>query len=111
MELAAKAKEAVNIPILAGGRMNEADIAEKAVRDGKIDAVVLGRAALADPEYPNKVLAGHTEKNRPCIACSGASLLLNEKEDLYPLWWDTIQKPVEAFLDRYDFSGKPAQKW
>ena len=70
VELAAKAKEAVNIPILAGGRMNEADIAENAIRDGKIDAVVLGRAALADPEYPNKVLAGHTEKIRPCIACN-----------------------------------------
>lgn len=70
VELAAKAKEAVNIPILAGGRMNEADIAEKAIRDGKIDAVVLGRAALADSEYPNKVLTGHTEKIRPCIACN-----------------------------------------
>lgn len=70
VELAAKAKEAVNIPILAGGRMNEADIAENAIRGGKIDAVVLGRAALADPEYPNKVLTGHTEKIRPCIACN-----------------------------------------
>lgn len=70
VELAAKAKEAVNIPILAGGRMNDPDIAEAAVRDGKIDAVVLGRAALADPEYPNKVLTGHTEKIRPCIACN-----------------------------------------
>ena len=50
--------------------MNEADIAERAIRDGKIDAVVLGRAALADPEYPNKVLTGHTEKIRPCIACN-----------------------------------------
>lgn len=70
VELAAEAKKAVNIPILAGGRMNDADIAEAAIRDGKIDAVVLGRAALADPEYPNKVLTGHTEKIRPCIACN-----------------------------------------
>ncbi len=36
----------------------------------KIDVVVLGRAALADPEYPNKVMSGHTEKIRPCIACN-----------------------------------------
>jgi len=70
VELAAKAKEAVNIPILAGGRMNDADIAEAAIRDDKIDAVVMGRAALADPEYPNKVLSGHTDKIRPCIACN-----------------------------------------
>lgn len=70
VEMAAKAKEAVNIPILAGGRMNAPDIAEAAIRDGKIDAVVMGRAALADPEYPNKVLTGHTERIRPCIACN-----------------------------------------
>ena len=70
VDLAAKAKEAVSIPILAGGRMNDPDIAEAAIRDGKIDAVVLGRAALADPEYPNKVLTGHTKKIRPCIACN-----------------------------------------
>ena len=70
VELAEKAKEAVNIPILAGGRMNDPDIAEAAIRDGKIDAVVMGRAALADPEYPNKVLTGHTDRIRPCIACN-----------------------------------------
>ena len=70
VDLAAKAKEAVQIPILAGGRMNDPDIAEAAIRDGKIDAVVMGRAALADPEYPNKVLTGHPERIRPCIACN-----------------------------------------
>ena len=25
---------------------------------------------------------------------------------VFPLWWDTISKPVGAFLYRYDFSGK-----
>lgn len=25
---------------------------------------------------------------------------------VFPLWWNTIPKPVEAFLNRYDFSGK-----
>ena len=70
VELAAKAKAAVSIPILLGGRMNDPDIGEAAIRDEKIDAVVLGRPALADPEYPNKVLTGHTEKIRPCIACN-----------------------------------------
>lgn len=70
VELAAKAKAAVRIPILLGGRMNDPEIGETAIRDGKIDAVVLGRPALADPEYPNKVLTGHVEKIRPCIACN-----------------------------------------
>ncbi len=25
---------------------------------------------------------------------------------VFPLWWNTILKPVEAFLNSYDFSGK-----
>lgn len=74
VELAARAKKAVVIPILAGGRMNDPFIAEKAVCEGKIDAVVLGRAALADPAYPNKVLSGHPDEIRPCIACNQGCL-------------------------------------
>lgn len=70
VELAEKAKAAVRIPILAGGRMNDPDIAEAAIRNGKIDAVVMGRQALADPEYPNKVLTGNIERIRPCIGCN-----------------------------------------
>lgn len=72
--LAEQAKKAVGIPILAGGRMNDPVIAEKAVCDARIDAVVLGRAALADPDYPNKVLSGHPEAIRPCIACNQGCL-------------------------------------
>ena len=68
--LAAKAKEAVSIPILAGGRMQDYDKAAEAVEKGEIDAVGLGRASLADPDYPNKVIAGEVEKIRPCIGCN-----------------------------------------
>lgn len=70
VDLAAKAKEAVKIPILAGGRMNDPEIAEMAIQSGKIDAIVIGRAALADPDYPNKTLSGNTDRIRPCIACN-----------------------------------------
>ncbi len=68
--LAAEAKKAVSIPIIAGGRMQDYDLACKAVSEGEIDAVGLGRASLADPDYPNKVIAGEVEKIRPCIGCN-----------------------------------------
>lgn len=88
VELAAKAKEVVNIPILAGGRMDDPDIAEAAIREGKIDAVVLGRASLADPQYPNKVLTGHTKKIRPCIACNqGCITRLQQGKQPTPWPW------------------------
>ena len=68
--LAAKAKAVTNIPIIAGGRMQDYDLAKEAIEKGEIDAVGLGRPSLADPEYPNKVMSGQTEKIRPCIGCN-----------------------------------------
>ena len=70
LDLAAQAKGLVDIPILCGGRMNDPDLAAQAVREGKIDAVVLGRPSLADPAYPQKVAMGQPEDIRPCIGCN-----------------------------------------
>ena len=68
--LAAKAKAAVKIPVIAGGRMQNYDLAAEAIEKGEIDAVGLGRPSLADPDYPHKVIAGEVEKIRPCIGCN-----------------------------------------
>ena len=68
--LAAAAKKVVKIPVLAGGRMQDYDLAAEAVEKGEIDAVGLGRPSLAEPNYPNKVIAGETDKIRPCIGCN-----------------------------------------
>ncbi len=70
VELAAKATAAVSIPTMGAGRMDDAAIAEKAVAEGALTAVSLARQSLADPSYPNKVLSGHEEQVRPCIACN-----------------------------------------
>lgn len=69
LPLAAKAKEAVNIPVILSNRMNDPDLAESAIAEGKIDAICLGRAALADPHFPRKVAKGCVEDIRPCLAC------------------------------------------
>ena len=70
LDLAAQAKQAVQIPILCGGRMNDPDLAAEAIRAGKIDGVVLGRPSLADPDYPQKVFQDRTQDIRPCIGCN-----------------------------------------
>lgn len=68
--LAAKCKNAVNIPVLCGGsRMNDPYMNEAAIADGLIDGVVLGRPSLADPDYGQKLEVGKPEKIRPCIGC------------------------------------------
>ena len=69
-DMAARCKAAVNIPIICGGRMNDAAACAKAIEEGKFDAVMLGRPGIADAEYPNKAIAGEIEKIRPCLGCN-----------------------------------------
>lgn len=66
---AAFIKEAVSIPVFCAGRMEDPDISSKAVAEGKIDGVAIGRQLLADGGYCAKVRDGKIEDIRPCIAC------------------------------------------
>ena len=70
VELAAEAKRAVSIPIICGSRMGDPAVAEKAIEEGMIDAVALGRPSIADPDLPRKVEEGHSRRIRPCISCN-----------------------------------------
>ncbi len=64
-------KKVVNIPVvLAGGRLNDPELTEKAIAEGKIDGVVYGRQSMADPHYPKKIEMGRPDKIRPCIGCN-----------------------------------------
>lgn len=74
-EFAAQASAAVSIPVLAAGRMNDWELDEEGVEKGMFAAVVLARPALADPDLPNKILSGHPEEVRPCLACNMGCLL------------------------------------
>ncbi|MFV0412282.1 MAG: FAD-dependent oxidoreductase [Oscillospiraceae bacterium] len=64
----------VPVPIVGVGKLGYPDIAEKALRDGDCDMVMLGRPLLADPEWPNKAYAGRVKDIRPCIGCQEGCL-------------------------------------
>lgn len=63
-------KNFVDVPVLTHGRLGDVQKAEAVLRNGVCDAVVIGRGLLADPDLPNKVMAGHPEDIRPCISCN-----------------------------------------
>lgn len=69
LPLLEQATKAVSIPVIGCERMNDWDTVEQAIADGKIDAIGLGRPALADPQLVNKLAMGKPEKIRPCLAC------------------------------------------
>jgi 2,4-dienoyl-CoA reductase (NADPH2) len=66
---AAAVRQAVDVPVIAVGRIHDVVRAEQVLADGRADFVAMGRPLLADPELPAKVAAGTPERIRPCISC------------------------------------------
>ena len=63
-------KKAVKIPVLGHGKLNDPDVAEKAVTEGCLDFAGLAHQMLADPYWPTKVREGRTYDITPCIGCN-----------------------------------------
>ncbi|MBN1189372.1 MAG: FAD-dependent oxidoreductase [Dehalococcoidales bacterium] len=68
-DMAAAVKKIVRIPVIAVGRLDIPELAEKVVAGGEADIVALGRGLLADPAWTAKTAAGKTAAIRPCIGC------------------------------------------
>lgn len=72
LNVAAKIKEAVSIPVGTVGNMDPRLAEERineAISDGKIDFIMVNRPLLADPELPNKLKEGRKDDIVPCNKC------------------------------------------
>jgi 2,4-dienoyl-CoA reductase-like NADH-dependent reductase (Old Yellow Enzyme family)/thioredoxin reductase len=69
LPLAEQIKQAVGIPVMAVGKISP-ELAEKAVGEGRVDYIAMGRPLLADPELPNTLRDGRIEDIRRCIHCN-----------------------------------------
>jgi 2-enoate reductase len=67
VDMAEAVKKAVNIPVIAVGRLGYPVLAEGVLRDKKADFIALGRPLLADPEWPRKAKEGRLDDILPCI--------------------------------------------
>jgi 2,4-dienoyl-CoA reductase-like NADH-dependent reductase (Old Yellow Enzyme family)/thioredoxin reductase len=63
-------RQSVSIPVIAVGRIADPFIAEDILQTRKADFVAIGRAAIADPEFPNKVADYNLEELSPCLGCN-----------------------------------------
>ncbi len=70
LPLARQIREVVRIPVIGVGVIRHPQVAEQAIAEGSADFIALGRALLADPEWPNKAAAGRTADIRPCTSCN-----------------------------------------
>jgi 2,4-dienoyl-CoA reductase-like NADH-dependent reductase (Old Yellow Enzyme family)/thioredoxin reductase len=67
---AVKIKEVVSVPVIAVGRITDANLANEIIKRGEADLVAFGRQFLSDPDFINKEKEGHGEDVCRCIACN-----------------------------------------
>lgn len=80
--------------------------------DGKLYRITPAKAyTSADLDWQNKKSRSSAEmadnKSRPALG--GETIDLKDYDVVflgYPIWWDLCPRPVNTFLEKYDFSGK-----
>ena len=69
VDYAEEVKKVVNIPVITVGRINDPWLVESIIASGKADMVSMARGSLADPDLPNKFMAGDHQDICYCIGC------------------------------------------
>jgi 2,4-dienoyl-CoA reductase-like NADH-dependent reductase (Old Yellow Enzyme family) len=62
-------KDRTGLPVIGVGKMGDQETATRAVADGMMDMVAIGRQMIADPDAAGKILAGKGEDIIPCQEC------------------------------------------
>jgi 2,4-dienoyl-CoA reductase-like NADH-dependent reductase (Old Yellow Enzyme family)/thioredoxin reductase len=67
VHLAMAIKKAVDIPVIAVGKINSPELADKIIRENGADFVAMARALIADPYLPVKAQEGNVDDIRGCV--------------------------------------------
>lgn len=103
-DLAAGIKKAVSVPVIAVGRITP-EAGEKILKEGKADLIAIGKALLADPEFPGKAASGRLEDITPCIICMGC------RDDLRSTTFAGIRCSANAVLGKEaEYKMAPAKR-
>jgi 2,4-dienoyl-CoA reductase-like NADH-dependent reductase (Old Yellow Enzyme family) len=117
-----KLKAEIKIPVIIPSFV-EPEVALRAVKEGATDIASMGRQALADPEWPNKVKEGRLDEIAKCTRCDfcngiafqGLRMFLRctqnpnlGREEFMPEYWPKASKAVvPETLKRW----KPGLRW
>lgn len=67
--LAAEIKKHVSKPVATIGAINDPEMMEEILREGKADVIYMARELLADPYLPQKVFSGKEDTIVKCLRC------------------------------------------
>jgi NADPH-dependent 2,4-dienoyl-CoA reductase/sulfur reductase-like enzyme len=86
LDVAKEIKQAVSIPVGTVTYMDPAhapDFFENALKDGKVDFLIMNRPLTVDTEYVNKLKAGKIDEIAPCTRCMHCHFDVDEKGKTY----------------------------
>jgi 2,4-dienoyl-CoA reductase-like NADH-dependent reductase (Old Yellow Enzyme family)/thioredoxin reductase len=69
-EMSGRFKQALDVPVLVTGRINDPDVAREIISSGKADIVHIGRQSLTDPDWPARVHDGKEQDIVRCLSCN-----------------------------------------
>ena len=72
--LSAQVKNAVNVPVMVAGRINQPHEGEQVIASDQADMVAMTRALICDPVLPRKAELGLVDEIRACIGCNQACI-------------------------------------
>lgn len=70
LDVAAQVKRRCSIPVFGVGRIKRPEVAEKGIAEGQLDFPLFGRASIADPDLPNKIAQGQSDRIIWCTSCN-----------------------------------------
>jgi len=70
VEFAAAIKKAVKTPVAVVGGLDEPELMEQVLAEGKADIIAVGRSIIADAQMPGKLRGGRADDVTPCIRCN-----------------------------------------
>ncbi|WP_133501622.1 FAD-dependent oxidoreductase [Cognatilysobacter terrigena] len=74
VDVTARLKPHVRVPLVATNRINMPEVAERVLASGAADMVSMARPLLADPQWVAKTRDGRVDEINTCIACNQACL-------------------------------------
>ena len=78
LDFARQVKQAVSIPVGVVGGIEDPAAADAAIQRGDVDLIALGRALIADPQWPRKAAEGRAKDITPCLRCSNCYHISSE---------------------------------
>jgi 2,4-dienoyl-CoA reductase-like NADH-dependent reductase (Old Yellow Enzyme family) len=111
LELARAVKQVVDVPVLCAGGFQTASVISRAIEDGSVDGVTMGRPLIANPDLPNLFREGRERAPKPCTYCN--KCLINFVESPLGCYeearYDSREAMVREIVSVYEGAPLPSE--